>query len=77
MGAIPAPSMASTYQRAERVAQRLVEDRLAAQLPDDDRRRHLALAKARDAQLAAELASGLQEAALNLLGGHLGLHAHA
>ena len=76
-GAIPAASIASTYQLAERRAQRLVEDRLAAEAADHDGRRYLALAEAGDAQLAAELAGGLLHAALDLFGGDLGLHAHA
>ena len=62
---------------AERAAQRLVEHRLAAEPADHDRRRHLALAKAGDPHLAPELAGGLLDAALDLLGGHLGVDAHA
>ena len=62
---------------AERAAQRLVEHRLAAQPADDDRRRHLALAEAGDPHLAPELARGLLQPALHLLGGHLGFHPHA
>ena len=62
---------------AQRAAQRLVEHRLAAELADHDGRRNLALAKAGNAQLAAELAGGLLDAALDFVGGHLGLHAHA
>ena len=62
---------------AQRGAQRLVEHGLAAEAAHDDGRRHLALAKARDAQLPAELAGRLLELALDLLGGNLGVDAHA
>ena len=76
-GAIPATSIASTYQAPSDVAQRLVEHVLAAQPADHDRRRDLALAEAGDLQLAAELAGSLLHAALNLCGSDLGLDAHA
>ena len=62
---------------AERRAQRLVEDRLAAETSDHDRGRNLALAESGDAHLATELAGSLLEAALNLLGRNLGIDAHA
>ena len=61
----------------ERAANRLVEDRVAAQPADHDRRRHLALAEAGYAHLAAELARGLLDAPLDLLGSDFGLDADA
>ena len=62
---------------ADRVAHRLVEHGLAADALDDDRRRRLAGAEAGHAHVAAERARGLRDALLDLLGGHLGLDAHA
>ena len=62
---------------AERAAQRLVEHRLAPEPADHHRRRDLALAEAVDPQLAAELAGGLLNAALDLVGRDLGVDAHA
>ena len=61
----------------ERAPDGLVEDRLAAEPTDHDRRRHLALAESRDAHLAAELARGLLDAPLDLLGRDFRLDAHA
>ena len=62
---------------AERAAQRLVQHRLATEPADHHWRRHLSLAEAGDAHLAAELASRILDAALDLFGRHLGLDAHA
>ena len=62
---------------AHRAAHGLVEHALAPDALDHDRRRHLALAKAGHAQVLAELARGGLHAPLDLLGGDLGLHAHA
>jgi hypothetical protein len=61
----------------ERGAHGLVQDTLAADAADDDRRRHLALAEPRDAQVLAERARGLLDAALDLLGRDLRLDADA
>ena len=61
----------------ERAPDGLVEHRLAAEPADHDRRRHLALAKPGHAHLAAELARGLLDAPLDLLGSDLRLDAHA
>jgi hypothetical protein len=61
----------------ERAPDGLVEDRLAAEPTDHDRRRHLALTESRDAHLAAELARGLLDAPLDLLGRDFRLDAHA
>ena len=58
-------------------ADRLVEDRLAADALDDDGRRNLAGAKAGDLHLAAELARLRLQRALDLLGGDLDVDAHA
>jgi hypothetical protein len=55
----------------QRRADGLVEDRLAADALDDDGRRHLALAEARHAQVAAHAAGGLVDAPLDLLRGDL------
>ena len=77
MGAIPAVSMASTYHSLSDERSASSKHRLAAEAADDDRRRHLALAEAGDAHLAAELAGGLLDSALDLIGGDLGVHAHA
>ena len=63
--------------RADRVAHGLVEHRVPAHPLDDHRRRCLARAETGHAQPAAEPAGGLTDAALDLVGGHLGLHAHA
>src|SRR5581483_11648137 len=63
--------------RAERAAQRLVQHRFASQAADHDRRRHLALAKARDPHLPAERAGGLLDLPLDLGCGDLRLDAHA
>ena len=52
-GWIPAASIASRYQRPICAAHGLVEDGLAADALDDDRRRDLALAEAGHAQVAA------------------------
>ena len=52
---------------AERAAHDLVEHRLASEAADHDGRRDLALAEARDPQLAAEAACGLLDAALDLV----------
>ena len=76
-GAIPALVDRVRVPAPERAPQRLVEDRLAAEPADHDRRRHLALAEAGHAHLAAELARGLLDAALDLLGRDLRLDAHA
>ena len=61
----------------EPAADGLVEDRLAPEALDDDRRRDLALAKARELHLAPELARLHLERALHLLGSDLGFDAHA
>jgi hypothetical protein len=61
----------------ERPAHGLVEDRVAPDAADDDRRRDLALAEAGHAQVAPDPARGLLETALHLGRGDLGLHAHA
>src|SRR5207302_7679768 len=61
--------------RAERTPQRLIEHGLPAQAPDHERRRHPSLAETGHAHLAAELASGLVDAALDLLRGDLGMDA--
>ncbi len=62
---------------AERAAHRLVEDGLATDALDDDRRRDLALAEAGHPHVLAERIRGALERALDLLGGHLGLDANA
>ena len=62
---------------AKRAPERLVEHRLTSQAPDHDGRRHLALAETGNPHLAPELPSCLGYAALDLLGGNLGLNAHA
>ena len=67
-GAVPA---------AERLADRLVEHRLAADALDDDRRRRLAGAEAGHAHVAREQLGGLRHAALDLRGADLRLHAYA
>ena len=58
-------------------ADRLVEHGLAAHLAQHDLRRHLAAAEAGHAHLAAELRRRALQLALERLGGHLDLHAHA
>src|SRR3954468_23910023 len=63
--------------RGDRVAHRLVEDCVAADALDDDGGGRLAGAEAGDAHGAAELARGLRDALLDLLGGDLRLDAHA
>src|SRR3954447_21128124 len=60
-----------------RPAHRLVEHALAPDALDDDRRRHLALAKAGHAQVLTELSRRGLHAPLDLRGGDLGLHADA
>jgi hypothetical protein len=62
---------------AERSADGLVEDGLAADALDHDRGRHLALAEAGHLEVAAERAGGLLDAAGDLVGAHLGFDAHA
>ena len=62
---------------ADRLAHRLVEHRVAAHPLDDHRRGRLAGAEAGHAQPATEPAGGLRDAPLDLVGGYLGLHAHA
>ena len=62
---------------AERPADGLVEDGLAADALDDDRRRDLALAEAGHPQVAADGARGPLDGALDLLGRDLRLDAHA
>jgi hypothetical protein len=62
---------------ADRVAHGLVEHGLAPDAADDDRRRDLALAEAGDAHARAELARGALDAALDLVGRHLGVDADA
>ena len=62
---------------AQRVADGLVEHRLAADALEDHGRRRLAGAEAGHAQVAGELARGLLDALLDLGGGHLRLDAHA
>ena len=76
-GTTCAESIAAEYQRADRVADRLVEHGLAAHPLDDHRRRRLAGPEARDPQPLPEPLGGLRDAALDLLRRHLGLHAHA
>ena len=61
----------------DRVAHRLVEHGVAADALDDDGRGRLAGAEAGDAHGAAELARGLRDALLDLLGGDLRLDADA
>ena len=61
----------------ERAAHGLVEHVLAPDALDDHRRRDLALAKAGHLQLAPQAPRGVLDAALDLVGGDLGLHAHA
>ena len=61
----------------ERAPDRLVEDRVAAEPADHHRGRNLALAESGYAHLAAELARGLLDAPLDLLGGDFRLDAHA
>ena len=75
-GTMPAMSIASTYQLAERAAHCLVEHRLAPEASDHDRRRDLPLAEAGDPHRAPELPGGLVDPALDFVGRHLGLHAH-
>ena len=74
---MPGASTASTYQLREEPADGLVEDGVAPDALDDDGGRDLALAEARDAQVAPELAGGAVERALDLGGGHLRLDADA
>ena len=74
---MPAVSIASEYQLAERVSDGFLEHRLAPDALQHQRRGHLALAKTRQLQLAPELARALLDAALDLAGRHLHLHAHA
>jgi hypothetical protein len=62
---------------ADRVAHRLVEHGVAAHALHDDGRGRLAGAEPGHAQPATEAARGLLDAALDLLGGHFRLHAHA
>ena len=62
---------------SESAPERLVEDGVAAEPTDHYRRRDLALAEAGDPHLAAELARGLLDAALDLLGRDLRLDAYA
>jgi hypothetical protein len=62
---------------ADRVAHRLVEDRLAAHPLHDNRRRRLAGPEAGDADALPEALGRLRHAPLDLLGRHLRLHAHA
>ena len=54
-----------------------LDDGVATEPLDDHRRRDLALAKARDAQVAAELAGGAVDRATQLVGRDLGEDAHA
>ena len=61
----------------DRVAHRLVEHGVAAHPLDDHRGRRLAGPEARDPQPAAEPLGRLGDPALDLVGGHLRLHAHA
>ena len=77
IGAMPAVSMASMYHSLSDERSASSKHRLATEAADDDGRRHLALAEAGDAKLAAELAGGLLQFALDLVGGNLGVHAHA
>ena len=74
---MPAVSIASEYQLRERVPDGFLEHRLAPDALQHQRRGHLALAKAGQFQLAPELPRALLDAALNLAGRHLDLHAHA
>ena len=74
---MPALSIASEYQLGERVPDGFVEHGLAPDALQHQRRGHLALAKARQFQLAPELARALLDATLDLAGRHLHLHAHA
>ena len=74
---MPELAIASEYQRGQRFAQRLLEDRLAAQALDHQRRRDLPLAEAGQFELAAERAGALLDAALHLVGLDLDLQAHA
>ena len=62
---------------ADEVAHGLVEHGLAADALDHDGGGRLAGAEAGNAEGAAELARGRGDALLDLLGGHLGLDAHA
>ena len=62
---------------ADRVADGLVEDGVAAHSLDDHRRRRLAGAEAGNPDALPEPLGGLGDPALDLLGRHLGLHAHA
>jgi hypothetical protein len=55
----------------------LVHDGLAAHLSQHHLGRHLALAEAGHAQLPPQLRGGAPQLALERLGGHLHLHAHA
>ena len=76
-GMDPARIDRSRVPEAHAVAHRLVQHGRAADALDDHRRRHLALAEAGDAQVAAQRARRLCDPLLDLLRRHLRLDADA